>query len=110
MNNYKILITIICTATILVSMIFILRSVYTLVSIDAKRRHIKSPKMWGALSLLSNNSSGIILYLIKRRNYPIIEFDDNINQIMLKNKKIFTYGMILFSSAFILIILNFTLL
>lgn len=39
--------------------------------LDAKARGLKHPKFWGFWAMNGNNSSGLILYLIGRRNYPV---------------------------------------
>lgn len=38
---------------------------------DAKARGLKHPKFWGFWAMNGNNSSGLILYLIGRRKYPV---------------------------------------
>ena len=45
---------------------------YEIIQIDAGQK-FKHPKTWGLCSISSNNGSGLLLYLIKRRKYPIIE-------------------------------------
>ena len=45
--------------------------VYQLTVIDAAARGLKHPKLWGLLAANGNNSSGLLLYLIGRRNYPV---------------------------------------
>lgn len=72
MDNYLLLTIVVGCAIFLVGTIFTAYQLYTLVSADAHCRNIPNPKMWGTLSLSGNNTSGLILYLIKRRNYPIV--------------------------------------
>ena len=38
---------------------------------DAKARGLKHPKFWGFWAMNGNNSSGLIMYLIGRRKYPV---------------------------------------
>ena len=45
--------------------------IYQMTVVDAKARGLKHPKLWGFWAMNGNNSSGLILYLIGRRNYPI---------------------------------------
>ena len=46
--------------------------IYQLTVMDAAARGLKHPKLWGLLAANGNNSSGLLLYLIGRRNYPYI--------------------------------------
>lgn len=45
--------------------------IYQMTVLDAKARGLKHPKFWGFWAMNGNNSSGLILYLIGRRNYPV---------------------------------------
>lgn len=45
--------------------------VYRLTELDAQCRGFKHPKFWGLFSIGGNNSSGLFLYLIGRKKYPI---------------------------------------
>lgn len=47
--------------------------IYQLTVMDAAARGLKHPKLWGLLAANGNNSSGLLLYLIGRRNYPMNE-------------------------------------
>ena len=58
--------------------------VYKLTIIDAGARGLKHPKLWGLLAMNGNNSSGLLLYLIGRRNYPIKSINNS--QLVLMNK------------------------
>ena len=42
--------------------------IYQLTVMDAAARGLKHPKLWGLLAANGNNSSGLLLYLIGRRN------------------------------------------
>ncbi len=63
-------------AVSLVGGIFSTYQLYKLVKTDAACRGIKNPSLWGTLAASGNNQSGIILYLICRRRYPIISVTD----------------------------------
>lgn len=49
---------------------------YRLVEADARCRGMKHPRLWGVFASGGNNQSGIILYLITRRSYPILSMSD----------------------------------
>ena len=79
----KSILAIICAAIALVGGI---ETVYQTV-IDATIRGLKHPKLWGLLASNGNNSSGLLLYLIGRRNYPINSIDFNQKTKMIQRKK-----------------------
>ena len=67
---------------------------YKLVRTDAACRGIKTPRLWGALAAGGNNQSGIVLYLIYRRRYPIIGVTDEQKMLMDRCKKKIAVGLI----------------
>lgn len=81
-------------AVFLVGGSFSMYQLYKLVRTDSACRGIKSPRLWGALAAGGNNQSGIILYLIYRRRYPIIEITDEQRTFMDRCKKKFAVGLI----------------
>lgn len=52
---------------------------------DAIIRGLKHPKLWGSLASNGNNSSGLLLYLMGRRNYPVNSINNK--QVLLMNKR-----------------------
>ena len=60
---------------------------YMLSVLDAAARGLEHPKLWGLLAANGNNSSGLLLYLIQRRNYPLKSTDGEQLQLMEKRKK-----------------------
>ena len=61
--------------------------IYQMTVSDAKARGLKHPKFWGFWAMNGNNSSGLLLYLIGRRNYPINSIDSNQKTKMIQRKK-----------------------
>ena len=51
--------------------------IYQMTVSDAKARGLKHPKFWGFWAMNGNNSSGLLMYLIGRRKYPIINMSEN---------------------------------
>ena len=68
--------------------------VYQLTVIDAATRGLKHPKLWGLLAANGNNSSGLLLYLIGRRNYPVNSMDSRQVVVMEKRKKAAGIGLV----------------
>ena len=60
--------------------------IYRLTVMDAAARGLKHPKLWGLLAANGNNSSGLLLYLIGRRNYPMNSIDSRQLVVMEKGK------------------------
>ena len=83
----KSILAIICAAIALVGGIETVYQIYQLTVIDATIRGLKHPKLWGLLASNGNNSSGLLLYLIGRRNYPINSIDSNQKTKMIQRKK-----------------------
>lgn len=44
--------------------------IYQITVTDAKSRGLKHPHFWGLFAIGGQNSGGLIMYLIGRRNYP----------------------------------------
>lgn len=68
--------------------------IYQLTVIDAAARGLKHPKLWGLLAANGNNSSGLLLYLIGRRKYPVNSMDSKQVVIMEKRKKAAGIGLV----------------
>lgn len=67
-----IVIAVIGAAAVIVGSFFTMCQLYRLTRLDAECRGLKHPRLWGTFSLAGNNGSGILLYLIGRRRYPIV--------------------------------------
>lgn len=74
-------------AIIAVGAVFFLYQLYNIIVIDAKTRGLKRPRFWGILSLGNNTGGGLLVYLIRRRNCPVINITENDKQIISKRKK-----------------------
>ena len=68
--------------------------IYRLTVMDAAARGLKHPKLWGLLAANGNNSSGLLLYLIGRRNYPMNSIDSRQLVVMDKRKKAAGIGLV----------------
>lgn len=100
---------IIGAAILLVGSICFAYRLYEIVQVDARSRGFKHPKTWGLCSILSNNNSGLLLYLIKRRKYPIIELSKEDMERIEKSKKAISAAIIFVATGAILIIVSIIL-
>ena len=90
----KSILAIICAAIALVGGIETVYQIYQLTVIDATIRGLKHPKLWGLLASNGNNSSGLLMYLIGRRKYPIINMSENNAKELEKRKKSAGVGLV----------------
>lgn len=100
---------IIGAAILLVGSICFAHRLYEIVQIDARARGFRHPKTWGLFSILSNNNSGLLLYLIKRRKYPIIELSKEDMERIEKSKKAISAAIIFVATGAILIVVSIIL-
>ncbi|MBS5114305.1 MAG: hypothetical protein KHY88_01175 [Erysipelotrichaceae bacterium] len=63
-----------------VGAIFFLYQLHNIIVIDAKTRGLKHSRFWGILQLGNNTGEGLIVYLIRRRNCPVINITENDRQ------------------------------
>ena len=68
--------------------------IYQMTVLDAKARGLKHPKFWGFWAMNGNNSSGLLMYLIGRRKYPIINMSENNAKELEKRKKSAGVGLV----------------
>lgn len=84
-NN--VIIAVICVAVSIVGAISITWQIYRMTVLDAEARGLKHPKFWGFFAMNNNNSSGLILYLIGRKRYPVINMSEAAKQEIETRKK-----------------------
>ena len=90
----KSILAVIFIAVAIVGAIETVYQIYQLTVIDETIRGLKHPKLWGLLASNGNNSSGLLLYLIGRRNYPIHSIDHKQLVLMDKRKKAAGIGLV----------------
>lgn len=62
----------VCAAVVVTGAVNTAYQLYHIVKSDAEARGLKHPRFWGFLAMNGNNSSGLLYYLIGRRNYPVV--------------------------------------
>ncbi|MEG1947689.1 MAG: hypothetical protein RR139_11390 [Lachnospiraceae bacterium] len=77
----------------------VIYQIYKIAIVDAKARGLKNPKLWGLLAMGGNNSSGLLLYLIGRRNHPILNMSDEDRILIEKRKKSAGVGIVFLAIA-----------
>ena len=71
---------VVCFAFMIVGAVHTVWQIFKIVELDARSRGIKHPGLWGFLSANSNGTSGLILYLIGRRTYPVISLSEKMKK------------------------------
>ena len=92
--EWNIVLAVIFGAVAVVGGVETVYQIYRLVVLDSAARGLKHPKLWGLLATNGNNSSGLLLYLIRRRKYPLVSINDEQLQLMDKRKKSAGLGLI----------------
>lgn len=72
MHTYIMILAVISCAVLIVGAFNTVYQIYHITVIDATARDLKHPKLWGLFAMNGNNSSGLLLYLIARKKYPLI--------------------------------------
>lgn len=81
-------------AIYLIGVVSIVYQIYKITIIDAKARNLKYPKLMGLLATSGKSSEGLIIYLLKRRKYPIKNISSSEQQEIVRRKKIALVGII----------------
>ncbi len=102
--NLNIVLTVICGAVALVGAVCVVFQIYHMTVIDATARGLKHPKFWGVFAMNGNNSSGLLMYLVGRRKYPVVNMSENNSKELEKRKKSVGVGLIFFAIGIIGII------
>lgn len=78
MNTQVFAFGIVCFAAIIVGALHVGFQLFKITSLDAETRGLSHPKLWGLLATSGNNSAGLIMYLISRRKYPVINMSEEV--------------------------------
>lgn len=69
--NAKIVFLAVCAIVYLIGMVLTVVHVYRFTVTDAKSRGMENPKAMGFLATTGQRGSGMLLYLLKRKKYPV---------------------------------------
>ena len=86
--DLNIVLAVICGAVALVGAFCVVLQIYHMTVIDATARGLKHPKFWGVFTMSGNTSSNLLMYLIGRRKYPIVNMSESNSKELEKRKKI----------------------
>lgn len=94
MDKTGVVLAVVCGAVILAGAVNMMFQIYKMIKADAESRGLKYPRFWGFWAMNGNNSSGLVLYLIGRRKYPVIHMTEDIRLEIEKRKKRAGIGLI----------------
>lgn len=106
MSNIYIAAAVVGAAALIVGSFSCVYQLYKLVQVDAECRGLKHPKLWGLFANSGNGPSGLILYLIGRRKYPILSISEEQKKLMGKHKKRFGVGLLFLTTGAIVCVLS----
>lgn len=106
MSNIYIAVAVVGAAALIVGSFSCVYQLYKLVQVDAECRGLKHPKLWGLFAISGNGHSGLILYLIGRRKYPILSISEEQKKRMGKRKKGFGAGLLFLATGAIVCVLS----
>ncbi len=92
--GWNLVLAVIFGAVAVVGMVETVYQIYKLTVLDAVARRLKHPKRWGLLATNGNNASGLLLYLMQRRKYPLNSISNEQLQLMEQRKKSAGIGLI----------------
>lgn len=85
--DLNIILSVICGAFSLVGASCVVFQIYHMTVIDATARGLKHPKFWGIFAMSGSDSGGLLMYLIGRRKYPIVNMSESNSKELERCKK-----------------------
>lgn len=109
MDHIYIVFAVVGAAGVIVGSFFCVYQICKLVQVDAECRGLKHPKLWGLFSVAGNGQSGLILYLIGRRKYPVLSMSEEQRALMARRKERFGVGLLFLAAGAVVCVLSMLL-
>lgn len=109
MDHFYIVTAALGAAGVIVGSFFCVYQLYQLVQVDAECRGLKHPRLWGLFAASGNGQSGLILYLIGRRKYPVLSMSEEQKDLMERRKKRFAVGLAFLAVGTVMCVLSMLL-
>lgn len=109
MSSFYMVTAAVGAAALIVGSFFCVYQLYKLVQVDAECRGLKHPKLWGLFAVTGNGQSGLILYLIGRRKYPILAMSEEQGELIERRKKRFGTGLLFLAAGAVVCVLSMLL-
>ena len=92
--DLRMVLGVICGAVAFAGALNVLFQIYHMTVIDATARGLKHPKLWGIFTMSGNNSGNLLMYLIGRRKYPIVNMSERGTREINRRKKAAGAGLV----------------
>lgn len=109
MDHLYIVTAVLGAAAVLVGSFFCVYQLYRLVQVDAECRGLKHPKLWGLLAVSGNGQTGLLLYLMGRRKYPVLSMKPEQKDVMERRKRQFGVGLLFLAAGAVVCVLSMLL-
>ena len=76
MENYLVVLAAAGAAAAVIGGGYAVYQLFRLAETDARCRGMKHPRLWGLLASSGSNQSGLLLYLIRRKNHPVLSLSE----------------------------------
>lgn len=96
-------------AAVLVGSFFCVYQIYRLVQVDAECRGLKRPRLWGLLAASGSGQTGLLLYLVGRRKYPVLSMSKEQRDCMGRRKRRFGVGLLFLAGGAVACVLSMLL-
>lgn len=106
MDHIYIVFAAVGAAALIVGSFSCVYQLYRLVEVDAACRGLKHPRLWGLFAASGNGQSGLILYLIGRRKYPVLSMSEEQRDVMARRKKRFAVGLVFLAAGAVTCVLS----
>ena len=83
---------------------------FRLAETDARCRGMKHPRLWGLLASSGSNQSGLLLYLIRRKNHPVLSLSEEEKGLIQRRKRKIGVGIAFLVAGAIMLIWGIVLL
>ena len=77
---------------------------------DARCRGRKHPRLWGLLASSGSNQSGLLLYLIRRKNHPVLSLSEEEKGLIQRRKRKIGVGIAFLVAGAVMLIWGIVLL
>lgn len=83
---------------------------FRLAETDARCRGMKHPRLWGLLASSGSNQSGLLLYLIRRKNHPVLSLSEEEKGLIQRRKRKIGVGIAFLVAGAVMLIWGIVLL
>ena len=87
MENYLVVLAAAGAAAAVIGGGYAVYQLFRLAETDARCRGMKHPRLWGLLASSGSNQSGLLLYLIGRRNHPVLSLSEEEKGLIQRRKR-----------------------